>query len=57
MLEMMQESESIEEAMSKIVRRADFVGKIVRQKMAGGMAKEFGLSLIRNYNLGTNTSG
>jgi hypothetical protein len=30
MLEMMKESESIEEAMSKILRRADFIAKIVR---------------------------
>jgi hypothetical protein len=56
MLKMMQISDSIEEAISMIVRRTDFVGKIIREKMADDTAFEFGHRLIRNYNLGTNTS-
>jgi hypothetical protein len=56
MLKMMSESESIEEAMSKIVRRAEFVGKMLRRNVADGMhMAEFGQRLIRNYSLGTNT--
>jgi hypothetical protein len=42
--------------MSKIVRRAEFIGKILRKKVADGMTEEFGHRLIRNYNLGTKTS-
>jgi hypothetical protein len=56
MLKMMSESVSIEEAMSKIVRRAEFVGKMIRRNVADGMhMAEFGQRLIRNYSLGTNT--
>ena len=52
----MKESESIEESISKIVRRPDFVGKIIREKLGDGTAREFGHRLIRNYNLGTGLS-
>jgi hypothetical protein len=56
MLTMMQESASIEEAMSKIVRRVEFVGKMIRRKVGDGMQMaEFSHRLVRNYSLGRNT--
>jgi hypothetical protein len=56
MLTMMQESASIEEAISKIVRRVEFVGKMIRRKVGDGMQMaEFAHRLVRNYSLGRNT--
>jgi hypothetical protein len=38
--------------MSKIVRRAEFVGKMIRRSVADGMLMdEFDHRLIRNYSL------
>jgi hypothetical protein len=42
--------------MSKIVRKAEFVAKMVRKKVADGRDHEFSHKLIRYYNLDTNTS-
>ena len=56
MLEMMKGSESIEEAMCKIVRKCEFAAKIFLRTSADYDERgEFAHRLIRNYSLGTGT--
>ena len=53
---MMKESETIEEAMCKIVRKLEIVGKIFLKILTDEDQKsEFAHRLIRNYSLGTGT--
>ena len=49
MIKMMEESESIEEALGKIVRKVEFTAKIISRIQDS----EFPHRLIRNYSLGT----
>ena len=52
MLKMMEESESIEDAMSKIVQRGDLFGMMNHQKSVRRFCQKF----MINYNLGTTTT-
>ena len=49
----MKESETIEEAMFKIVSKLEIVGKIFLKTLTGDQRSEFAHRLIRNYSLGT----
>jgi hypothetical protein len=50
---MMKKSETIEEAMFKIVSKLEIVGKIFLKTLTGDQRSEFAHRLIRNYSLGT----
>ena len=50
MIKMMEESKTLEEAMAKIVRKVDFISKLIRRNVRDCMQmSEFTDRLIRNY--------
>jgi hypothetical protein len=54
---MMNESKNIEEAMGKIVRKSEFIAKMIRRILKEGVPMaQFAHRIIRNYGLKAGTS-